>query len=431
MMALPLDVRVAPHALPMDSAGTAGKGTVLVVEDATSVLSLLTMMLRRQGYRTLAAADAEEALELLAEHEPDVVITDFDLPGMNGISLCSVIHEVVGLPVHVIILSAHCDHIVTGLDAGAADYVCKPFVAAELMARVASGMRAVARQKRLACASRSLQRSFDCLAADRDRIGRDLGDAARLQAGLLPPAVVRCNGVTISCQLQPECVLSGDMVGALARRTGEVAMYAVDASGSGTPAALLATSIALELRGERAGGLGSGCPISSETASAHEVVARLNRRFVDFARSDRYSTLAYALMDVRRHRAEICVAGHPRPALLGTDGTVAFVGDGGPPVGLLDDVSYQSVEVDFRPGDRLVLFSDGFIEARLTGGTQVGYQGMAELLRSLAAQPRDALAPALVEALGRRLGRAADDDVSVIAAECEGDTEGCSFSGTA
>lgn len=419
MMARGATVGDAGTLMGNGSVGCVQRGTVLVVEDTSSVLSMLTMILRRQGYRTLAAEDAEEALDLLAAHDPDVVITDVDLPGMNGISLCGVIQEVLGQPVHIILLSGRCQHIVDGLDAGAADFVCKPFVSAELLARVASGMRTVQRQKGLLNASSKLQRSFDALRKDSERIGRDLGAAAELQAGLMPPPVMRCNGFVMSCAVRPECVLSGDMIGAIARASGEVAMYAVDVSGSGTPAALLATSIALDLRGDP-GELRPGASGPADTSSASEVVSRLNRRFVDFANSERYSTIAYAVIDVARQHGEVCIAGHPRPALISSDGTVRFIGDGGTPVGMFEDTNFETVAFDFRPGERLVLFSDGFIEARLPGGMQVGYQGMAELLGSLAATPDPAIAAALVDGLGRLLGRTADDDVSVISAAYDG-----------
>lgn len=401
----------AVHKCPV----SAQRGTVLVVEDTSSVLSMLTMILRRHGYRTLAAESAEEALGLLVAHEPDVVITDVDLPGMNGISLCGVIHQFIGQPVHIIILSGGCQHVADGFDAGAADFVSKPFNSVELLARVASGNRTVQRQKALLSGSRKLQHSFDALSSASERIRRDLGAAAELQAGLLPPPTMNCNGIVVTCAVRPECVLSGDMIGAVARASGDVAMYAVDASGSGTPAALLATSVALELRGEP----GEECLAVSRPAaasSAPDVVGRLNRRFVDFANSERYSTVAYAVIEVANERGELCVAGHPRPALIAANGTVRFLGDGGPPVGVFKDACFEPINFGFHPGERLILFSDGFIEARLPGGQQVGYQGMAELLLSLADVPDGNIAEALVDRLGRLLGRSADDDVSVIAA---------------
>jgi sigma-B regulation protein RsbU (phosphoserine phosphatase) len=394
------------------SSPTQSNGTVLVVEDSATIRALIVAILSPHGYRVATACCATEALARLDELQPDVMITDVEMPGMNGIGLCRRVLDMSRQPVHVIILSKHTDRVVDGLDAGAADYVGKPFVAAELLARVRSGMRIVDRQKEMLSDAHLLRRSFDSVSADRARMGRDLDAAAELQSGLLPPTVSHCNSLTISCAVQPESVLSGDTVGILQRTPERVAIYAADVAGSGTAAALLATAIAHELRSLTSSEVSDG----GKATSAREIVAVLNRNFVDFARSERYSTMALAMIDSGRRQAEVCVAGHPRPALIGADGSLRFIGEGGFPVGLLEQAEYGSIDVAFEPGDRIVLFSDGFIEARLPGGAMLGYQGMSEMLRAIAGLPVDNLAPVLVERLGARLGRSVHDDVSVIAA---------------
>lgn len=391
-------------------------GCVLVVDDSPTVRTLLTTILRGKGYKVFEAECADEALALITGVQPDVLITDVEMPGMNGIGLCRQVQALSGQPIHIIILSKRSDTVVDGLDAGAADYIAKPFAAFELLARVSSGMRIVRQQKEILENSQVLRRSYDAVRADHDRLGADLSAAAELQSGLLPPPVSRCEGMTVSCAVQPSSFLSGDIVGMLPRRSGEIAVYSVDVAGKGTPAALLATAIAQELNRARGWQAPGAAPVIRFPTSASDIVTQLNARFVDFANSDRYSTMAYAVLNRERARAEVCVAGHPKPAIVSSRGDVRFIGDGGFPVGLLAAASYKSEMCSFGPSDRLVLYSDGFIESKLPGGELLGYQGMAELLRSLSDFTVETLAPAMVEALGVRVGRDVGDDVSVIAA---------------
>jgi sigma-B regulation protein RsbU (phosphoserine phosphatase) len=146
------------------------------------------------------------------------------------------------------------------------------------------------------------------------------------------------------------------------------------------------------------------------------LLSQLNRKFLDWANSDRYSTLAFAAVDRRAGAAQISVAGHPRPAIIRADGTVEYVGDGGYPIGMLVGASYASTQVVLGPGDRLVLFTDGFLESRLPDGGCLGYEGMAALLRSVAGLEISRMVGALVGDFRRVTRREAGDDISVIIA---------------
>lgn len=407
------------HRAPQQGAKTGG--TVLVIDDSRALLALVTTLLKNNGYTSIAASSAEDALALITCSDPDVIITDVDMPGMDGISLCRELQAKLHAPAHIIILSKHSDQVVAGLDAGATDYVCKPFSTPELLARVSAGMRIVQRQKRMQSDNTHLRSSYDQLQAAKQHSDDDLSAAAELQFGLLPPSVSSCHGLTIACSIEPSSALSGDMIGVLPQPYGQLGLYSMDVSGKGTAAALLATALAQELR--------SSCPMSHQGdrraaldggRCVSEIVADLNARFQNYANSDRYSTMAFALLNSRNQSAEICVAGHPRPALLSAAGEVSFIGSGGFPVGLLETATYRAVNCAFRPGDRLVLYTDGFLEARLPGGAEVGYQGFAEMLRAVADRRIEDLAPELVRRLRDACRSAVHDDVSVIAASYAG-----------
>jgi DNA-binding response OmpR family regulator len=115
--------------------------TVLVVDDEPIVREVVVRYLEREGYRTLEAADGIRARELVERDEPNLVVLDLMLPGMDGLALCRWIRSTSQLP--VIMLTARgeeADRIV-GLELGADDYVTKPFSPRELAARVRSVLR--------------------------------------------------------------------------------------------------------------------------------------------------------------------------------------------------------------------------------------------------------------------------------------------------
>ncbi|SFG82052.1 two-component system, OmpR family, alkaline phosphatase synthesis response regulator PhoP [Desulfotomaculum arcticum] len=116
--------------------------TVLVVDDEKSIVRLVTFNLGKEGFRTLEAYDGNEALNQIALEQPDLVILDLMLPGIDGLEVCRRVRRE-GLPVAVIMLTAKDQEIdrVLGLELGADDYITKPFSPRELVARVKAVLR--------------------------------------------------------------------------------------------------------------------------------------------------------------------------------------------------------------------------------------------------------------------------------------------------
>jgi two-component system KDP operon response regulator KdpE len=124
----------------MEGAGdTAGR--VLAVDDEPRILRALVANLSARGYTVDAAPDGETALALSAEHPPDVVILDLGLPGLSGMEVISGLRAWTKVPIIVLSARVGDPDKIAALDAGADDYVTKPFSIGELLARVRAALR--------------------------------------------------------------------------------------------------------------------------------------------------------------------------------------------------------------------------------------------------------------------------------------------------
>jgi two-component system, OmpR family, KDP operon response regulator KdpE len=121
-----------------------GKGNILVVDDEPQITRVLKTTLSSQGYGTRTAADGEEALQVMKDWSPDLIITDLRMPNMDGLDLCRHVRSRSQVPIIVLSVKGEERTKVEALDAGADDYVTKPFGINELLARVRAAFRRAA-----------------------------------------------------------------------------------------------------------------------------------------------------------------------------------------------------------------------------------------------------------------------------------------------
>ena len=119
-------------------------GHILIVEDEAALSTLLAYNLEKEGFSVRVAGDGEQAIDALAEEQPDLVLLDWMLPHLSGIEICRRIRRdpaTSGLPVIMLTAKGEESDRIRGLDTGADDYVTKPFSPAELVARVRALLR--------------------------------------------------------------------------------------------------------------------------------------------------------------------------------------------------------------------------------------------------------------------------------------------------
>ncbi len=114
---------------------------VLVVDDDVKTVELVKLYLNRDGYRVLTAYNGNDALQLARESQPDLIVLDLMLPGIDGLEICRLLRKESDVPIIMLTALTTDDDRLTGLDLGADDYITKPFSPRELAARVRAVLR--------------------------------------------------------------------------------------------------------------------------------------------------------------------------------------------------------------------------------------------------------------------------------------------------
>lgn len=114
---------------------------ILVVDDDPGIGEVVQLFLRAEGFDTRVATSGPEALSMFDDYQPHLVLLDLNLPGLDGISVCRSIRETSGTPIVMLTARTDSQDIVAGLEAGADDYVEKPFNEKVLVARIRACMR--------------------------------------------------------------------------------------------------------------------------------------------------------------------------------------------------------------------------------------------------------------------------------------------------
>lgn len=397
---------------------------VLVVDDSRLQRHILTSSLTRWGFHVSEAESATDALGLCERGLPDLVLSDWVMPGLSGLEFCRRFREISrGQYGYFILLTSKSDkgEVALGLDAGADDFLSKPVNPAELRARISAGARILRMERELTEKNRVIKSTLDELQTLYDSLDSDLIEAKKLQQSLVSDRHRDFGTAEVSLMLQSAGHVGGDLVGMF--RTGDMrlGLYGIDVSGHGISSALMTARLAgylsasvpeqnLALRKTRGGNFVPRAPA--------QAIALLNRLIMSEMETEHYLTLLLADVDLRSGRATLAQAGHPHPAIQRADGTVEFVGSGGLPVGLIGDAEFQQFEVQLAPGDRLLIHSDGVTECADGAGRMLDDQGLSDILRDL----RQTSGPAFLDSLMWKLSAFAgdhgfDDDISAILLE--------------
>ncbi len=395
---------------------------VLLVDDSKAQRRTLAVQLMRAGYDVIEAADAEEAMQICAQRRPDIVISDWRIPGRPGLEFCRKFREMqTDRYGYFILLTSRDDKkdVAEGLRAGADEFLTKPVSGAELLARLSAGERILRMEESLRNANAQLKETLAQLRETQAAIDRDLREAQRLQQGLVRERNGRFGEFDLSLLMRPAGHIGGDLVGFFPINARRVGFFALDVSGHGVAAALLSARLAALLSGAtdhnialRVTDLG---PYDARPPA--EILHQLNALMIEELRTDTYFTMIYADMDVVSGHVRLVQAGHPHPVLQRADGSLERIGAGGLPVGVFAHAEFEEIEFSLRPGDRLFISSDGLTDSENARGEPLGDEGLQAILRTNAMLRGNALLESICWSAANYAAGKRNDDISAVLVE--------------
>jgi phosphoserine phosphatase RsbU/P len=369
-----------------------GYKRALVVDDSAAQRLVLAKNLERWGYEVIQAASGDVALMLCESHQFDLILSDWIMPGLNGLEFCRAFRaRDCDAYCYFILLTSKNDKgaVAEGLNVGADDFLSKPVSTPELRARIMAGERLIVMERQVKARNDDLRAALRKLQALYDAVDRDLMEARKLQQSLIRDRFHDFGGSQLSLMLHSSGHVGGDMVGTFPINADRIGIYALDVSGHGVAAALLGARVGGMLGGAQSQNIAfsrNHMTGQTDAIAPHEVAARMNTLMLQEMETDAYLTIAYADVDLSTGRMVMVQAGHPHPLIQRRDGTVEFLGEGGLPIGLLDGAEYASFEAVLRPGDRLFLYSDGIPECANDAGAEFGELGLRALFERLHTQ---------------------------------------------
>ena len=362
---------------------------VLVVDDSRLQRRILTASLKRWGFEVREAESGTEALEICRDWPPDLVMSDWMMPGMDGPEFCREFRQMTRDTYgYFILLTSKSEkgEIAHGLDAGADDFLTKPVNAAELRARISAGDRILRMERELTDKNRLVRTTLDELQSLYDSLDNDLIEAKKLQQSLVSDRYRDLGPAEVSLLLRSSGHVGGDLVGMFPVSNTRIGLYGIDVSGHGISSALMTARLA--------GYLSAGAPDQNvalrktENGSyvqrpPSETIASLNRLILNEMETELYFTLLLADVNLETGKVIMAQAGHPYPALQRASGQIEFLGKGGLPVGLIEGAKYQQFEFTMNAGDRLMIHSDGVVECADPFGALLDDAGLGRILHDL------------------------------------------------
>ncbi len=423
---------------------SAGGGVdVLIAEDSRMQAKILQKRLTEAGHTVRWAENGQLALEMARERRPEIIISDIEMPVATGYDFCKAVKTDPALrTVPFILLSTLSDpiDIIRGLDAGADNYVTKPYDPDYLLGRmqallatplggddeataatlevslagqkfkvkagrqqvlnllVSTFENAVTKNQELVVANQELSVARDSLQktneelttlnAEISRINaqmiRDLEAAAKVQRSLLPADDVALPSLGIAWRYVPCHNLAGDFLNIFQLDPEHIGLFVVDVSGHGVPSSLMAVTVGRFLVPKVSDSsilVRQGSDGKIVVASPAEVATQLNHLFQADEFSGLYFTMLYGVLHLPSGRLDYASGGHPALVRIpASGGPPEFHGADGFPIAFVPEVEYTQQSLQLERGDRIYLYSDGVPEAMDKDQEAYGEEKMAACL---------------------------------------------------
>ena len=368
---------------------------ILVVDDEPDLELLLRQKFRRKvrsGALTLVfAQNGVEALEQLEKHhDVDMVLSDINMPQMDGLTLLHQLNQL-DYDLRAVIVTAYGDmkNIRTAMNRGAFDFVTKPLDFKDLETTISKTLAHLE-------VMREALRSRDELVALR----QELGVAARMQESILPTTFPDDPRYEIHAWMTPAKEVGGDFYDFFKLEDGRIGIVMADVSGKGVPAALFMMVSRTLMKGTA---IGENDPA--------QVLSEVNQLLVESNEESMFVTVFYASFDPASGRLDYANAGHNLPYVVKENGDVRPIDcDAGLVLAVLPGFDFPGGSTQLDPGDAVFFYTDGITEAMDEEGVEFGDDELADLLAEVAGSNAATFNRKAVQAVQEHAGVADQSD---------------------
>lgn len=390
--------------------------SILVVDDSRSMRGVIVKTLRDAGYSCCAAESVDQALKQLTVQQVSLVLCDIEMPGENGISLlnkvCSTLSDT-----FVVMLTGVTDPetVMECIHLGAKDYLMKPFTPERLLVTVNNALE----QRRLFLEHRSYQQNLEqkveeqterirVTMLEKAMLAKEMEIAKTIQSALIPQFIPSTNHVVFATHYRPAGILGGDYFDVFPRGDDILDVVIADVAGHNVGSAL----IVAEMRGAFQGLHSASC------LACREMLELLNESlYDDLTRAGLFVSMFYLRLDERRMQASYSCAGHNPVLHIRANGTVNALDTEGMLIGVVPKMTFEEKSIPLAPGDRLVLYTDGIVEAENGAGEMFGLKRLASKLKeSLSLDSGTTLQLLLTDLDDFTAGGHLKDDLSIVVA---------------
>ena len=342
---------------------------ILVVDDMPIMRKMIGMCLERGGFHNISfAEDGDEALEKIAESQPDLVILDLNMPKVSGYDVCRQLRadeRTASLPILVQSASETAEERVEVFAVGATDFVSKPINHPELLARVCMHLE-----------NRFLIRN---LSDFQDMMQTELKMAREMQHSLLPETQVikdveAVGDAKIEAFYKASFELGGDLWGTWPLPGNKLGIYVLDVTGHGVGAALNTFSLHATM-----------ARFEDKKLDPAAFLDALNSSLVGSFQLGRFATMFYAVLDCQSHELVYAGAGAPRPIIYGVEGS-RTLDSSGLPIAIVKSATYENRTDRLAPGESLFCYSDVLVEAEQPDGSMLGEEGLVRWIEEASAE---------------------------------------------
>lgn len=341
--------------------------SILIADDDPTIQRLLKEFLEGLGYKVTSAMDGDTAIMELQKNHYDLLISDVIMPGTDGIALIKIIRGMEryhNLPIIILSGKSNTPTKVAAFESLADDYVTKPFDFDEIGLRVKTQLRLKQLQENLEEKNRMLlYRNLELEA--------HLEVAKHIQQQLLPLDVKELYGIRISSYYKPVDKVGGDIFDVIPFGNGKIGIFIGDVSGHGVPSAFLNIVLIMLIHSIA----------REEQTSPSRMLEKINSAILPYLSEEDFITASYGIIDVNHKLLYFASAGHPKAIIFrGEENKIILVDGNGPCLGIMEGVTYDTHAVRLFPGDRLIYYTDGLIEAKSLGGKMLGTEGLCRII---------------------------------------------------